>query len=53
MYKFEPISGQIVFVKTIEQIEQTGSIELGSGDLSIDAGSRDNGDSIIDQGERV
>ena len=53
MYRFDPISGKIVFVKTIEQIEQTGSIEFGSGDLSIDAGSRDNDGSIIDQGERV
>lgn len=53
MYRFDPVSGNIVFIKTIEQLEQTGSIEFGDGDLSIDFGSRENDGSIIDQGERV
>jgi hypothetical protein len=53
MYRFDPISGQIVWVKTFDQVEQTGLVSFGEGDLSIDAGSRENEISIIDQGERV
>lgn len=53
MYRFDPISLKVVWVKTVEQMEQTGSIAFGDGDLSIDAGSRENDGSIIDQGERV
>jgi hypothetical protein len=52
-FAFNPISGQIIFAQTVEEITQTGSIELADGDLSIDSGSRDNESSIIDQGERV
>jgi hypothetical protein len=52
-FAFNPVSGQIVFTQTVDQIIDSGSIDPGEGDLSIDLGSRDNEVSIIDQGERV
>ncbi len=52
-FAFNPINGNVIFTQTVEEIIQTGSVDLGDGDLSIDSGSRDNESSIIDQGERV
>lgn len=53
MYKFDPVAIDLVFVKTIvELVSDNGQIQFGTGDLSIDAGLRDNDSSIIDQGIR-
>lgn len=51
-WKFDPKSLDIVFVVDITEIS-SGSIDLGTGDLSIDTGLRENDDSTLDQGERI
>lgn len=53
MYRFDPITMRVVWVKTVEEVIQSGSIDLGDGDLSIDTGLRDNDSSTLDQGERI
>lgn len=51
-WKFDSKSLDIVFVVDVTQIS-SGSIDLGSGDLSIDIGLRENDSSTLDQGERI
>lgn len=51
-WKFDPQSLDIVFVVDIIELS-SGSIDLGSGDLSIDTGLRENDSSTLDQGERI
>jgi hypothetical protein len=53
MWVFNPITQRLVFTQSIEQIVQAGEIDLGSGDLSIDTGLRENDSSTLDQGERI
>jgi len=53
MWVFNPITQRLIFTQSIEQIVQSGEIDLGSGDLSIDTGLRENDSSTLDQGERI
>ena len=55
MWKFNPITQELIFTQSVDQIVQAGEIDFGtsSSDLSIDTGLRENDGSIIDQGERV
>jgi hypothetical protein len=52
MWVFNPVKVELQFSQDITQVEQS-IIDLGLGDLEIDAGSRSNDASIVDQGERV
>jgi len=51
-WKFDPKSLDIVFVVDVTEIS-SGFTELGTGDLSIDTGLRENDSSTLDQGERI
>ena len=52
MWDFDSIEIKIIFKREPEIIFQEAIIDLGSGDLSIDTGTREN-NSVIDQGNRV
>lgn len=54
MYRFDPITLQVIWTMTVDEVIQSGEINFGdSGDLSIDTGLRDNDSSTLDQGDRV
>lgn len=54
MWRFDAVSQSLVWVKTMDDVlVSDGSLSLGTGDLQIDAGSRDNTSSIIDEGLRL
>lgn len=53
---FDPSAVDIVWTVSIEYTEQAqiGSIDMGlNGDLGIDTGSRENTNTVMDQGQRV
>jgi hypothetical protein len=53
---FDPSAVDIVWTVSIEYTEQAqiGSIDMGlNGDLGIDTGSRENANTVMDQGLRV
>lgn len=52
-WKFDPQSLDIVFVVADVTEVSSGTIDLGTGDLSIDTGLRENESSTLDQGERI
>jgi hypothetical protein len=52
MWLFNPIKLELQFVMTQDSMP-TGEIDLGTGDLEIDAGLRSDNNSIIDQGDRI
>ena len=54
-WKFDAVQIDLIWVVTSEDIVDGAGISFGdgTGDLSIDAGSRDNESDIIDQGLRV
>ena len=53
-WRFDPISNGLIWYLSVEMIQPVdGSIDLGSGDLSIDTGLRENDSSTLDQGERI
>lgn len=55
-WSFDPSAVDIVWTVSIEYTEQAqiGSIDMGlNGDLGIDTGSRDNTNTVLDQGLRV
>jgi len=51
-WKFDPKLLDIVFVVDVTELS-SGVIDLGTGDLSIDTGLRENEGSTLDQGERI
>lgn len=52
MWVFNPVKVELQFLTSVDEI-QTGMIDMGLGDLSIDTGDRMNDTSSIDQGERI
>lgn len=54
MYKFDASTISLVFVEEQDPIfiEKGGNFDFGGGDLSIDAGSRTDDTSVVDQGLR-
>jgi hypothetical protein len=52
MYKFDATTVNLVFIEDVDYIAEGAGIDAGTGDLSIDTGSRDDTGSTIDQGLR-
>jgi hypothetical protein len=55
-WKYDYLSGELVWVQSTTDIIFDGQIDFGNelqGDLELSCGSRDNENSIIDNGSRV
>lgn len=53
-WKFDSLTSDVVWVTSLEMTPVVdGSIDLGIGDLLIDIGLREDGSSVLDQGQRV
>lgn len=53
MWDFDAIKIDLIYKQESDSIFEQSVIDLGTGDLAIDAGMRENNLSIIDQGNRV